>query len=138
MDGFIREGAAARDDSDDPLLMNKTRHDADLRFIDRDDAWAIWSDQSDITSKESPLHLHHIVDGYPFGNADYKPDTGICRFEDRIGAERRRYEDERGVALGLLDRISHRVEHRNAFDFLTGFARRDACDHLRPIGLALG
>src|SRR5690348_8875953 len=66
MDRFIGEGAAAGDDADDPLLVDKARHDADFRFIDRDDTRTIRTDQTYIAATERPLHLHHVVHGNTF------------------------------------------------------------------------
>ena len=53
-------------------------------------------------------------------------------------AEWRRHEDQRGVALGLLHGIGHRVEHGDALDLLPSLSGCDPGDDLRSISLALG
>ena len=41
-------------------------------------------------------------------------DAGVGRFQDRVGRERRRHEDHRGVGAGFVDRFGDGVEHRQA------------------------
>src|SRR5262245_21776679 len=117
--------------------MDETGHNADLRFIHCDNAWAVRPNQTDIFTMERAFHLNHVVDRNAFGNADDQLHTGIGCFQDRIGAKGRRYEDERSVALGLLHRIPHRIEDRNTLDFLPRLTRRHASHNLRPISYAL-
>eukprot|EP00920_Eleutheroschizon_duboscqi_P035924 GHVT01086968.1.p1 GENE.GHVT01086968.1~~GHVT01086968.1.p1 ORF type:complete len:241 (-),score=21.34 GHVT01086968.1:64-786(-) len=137
MHRFIREGPAARHDAHDPLLMDEAWHDANLRFIDRNHARAVRSDQTDVAAVERTLDLDHVVHRNAFCNTDDQLHAGIGCFQDRIGAKRRGHENQRGVALGFLHGIAHRVEHRNALDLLPCLARRHASDDLRPISLAL-
>lgn len=44
-DGFVSQGAGPRHDADDTLLVNVSRHDANLARIRRDDARAVRSDK---------------------------------------------------------------------------------------------
>src|SRR2546426_5536730 len=117
--------------------MNEARHDANLRFIDSDHAGAVWSDQADIFATERALDLDHVVDWNAFGDANDQLDAGIGSFQDRIGTKRRGHKDQRGVTLGLLHSITHRIENRNTLDLLPRLARRHTRDNLRPISLAL-
>src|SRR6185295_1223628 len=117
--------------------MNETRHNADLRFIDRDDAWTVGPDQPDIFTTKRTLDLDHVIDRDALGNTDHELDAGIGSLQNRIGAKRRGYKNQRSVALRFLHGIEHRIEHRNAFDLLPRLARRHARNNLRPICLAL-
>src|SRR5580765_1455657 len=134
---FVGEGPTARHDAHDALLMNEARHDADFRFIDCDNTGTVGSDQSDILPTKRALDLDHVVHRNAFSNTDHELDARICRFQDRIGTKRRRHKNERGVALGFLHGIAHRIEHRNAFDLLPRLTRRHTRDDLRSVSLAL-
>src|SRR6476646_1082079 len=123
---FIGEGPTARHDAHHPLLMNETRHDADLRFINGNDAGTVGANQSDFFPTKRALDLYHVVHWNAFGNANHKLDAGIAGFQNRIGTKRWRHKDQRGVALGLLDRVAHRIENRNTLDLLPRLARRHA------------
>src|SRR6185295_10954090 len=109
----------------------------DLRFIDRDDTWAVRPNQADVAAAESALDLDHVIDRDALGNADHELDAGIGSFQNRIGTKRRRDKDQRRVALSILHRIAHRIEHRNAFYLLPRLTRRHTGNDLRPIRLAL-
>ena len=54
------------------------------------------------------------ITGMPSVMHTIRPDAGIDRLEDRIGRERRRHVDHRGVGAGLPGRFRHRIEHRQA------------------------
>src|SRR5690349_19786418 len=138
MHGLVREGAAAGDDAHDALLVDESRHDADLGFLDRDHTRAVRADQPNVAAAQRALDLDHVVDRNAFGDADDQLDAGIGSFKNRVGAKRWRHEDQGGVAFSLFDGIGHRIEDGDAFHFLAGLSRSDARDDLRSIGLALG
>ncbi len=117
--------------------MNEPRHNTDLRFIDRDDAWTVWSDQTDIFTTKRTLDLDHVIDRDALRNTDHELDAGIGGLQNRIGAKRRGHKNQRGVALRFLHGIAHRIEHRNALHFLSGLTRSLTCDDLRSIRLTL-
>ena len=80
------------------------------------------------------FHLQHVQHRNAFGDADDDLDAGVRRFQDRVGGERGRHVDHRGVRAGLPHRVAHGVEHRQAQMRLPALARRDAADHLRAVG----
>ena len=100
-DRFVGERAAARDDADAPWLVDVAGHDADLGLAGRDDAGAVRADQPRRGwSLEVALDPDHVEDRDAFGDADDERDAGVGRLEDRVGGERRRHEDHRGVGAG--------------------------------------
>src|SRR5262245_51395779 len=67
---LIRQGATAGYHAHHTLFMDETWHDPDLGLIDRDDPWAVGTNQTNITSTERPLHFHHVVDRDAFGDTN--------------------------------------------------------------------
>ena len=80
--------------SDAALLMNKTRHDADLASFRRDDAGAVGADQTGFSAAQILTHSHHIGSGDPFGDADDEPEAGVGGLHDGVRREGGRHEDD--------------------------------------------
>ena len=74
------------------------------------------------------MHSSHVQDRNPLSDADDQPDPGIVCFEDRVGGERRRNEDQRAVGTGLLDRFLNGVEDGEAIDLRPPFAGSTPAD----------
>ena len=138
IDGLVGEGAGARDDADRAFLVNAAGHDADLGFAGRDDAGAVGADEARLRVLELRPDLHHVVDRDAFGDADDQRQAGVFGFEDGVGGERRRHEDDGGVGAGLLYRLGDGVEDRPALVGGAAFAGRDAADDFGAVfGAAL-
>ena len=65
-------------------------------------------------SREEGLRADHVVGRNAFGDARDDGDAGVGRLDDRVGRERRRHEDHRGVGARLPHRLGDRVEDRDA------------------------
>jgi hypothetical protein len=68
------------------------------------------------------------------GDGNDQRHFGVNRFHDGRSGELRRHVDHRRIGAGPLHRFRDRVEHRQADVGAAAFARRDAADHLRPVG----
>jgi hypothetical protein len=77
--------------------------------------------------------VQHLVHGHVLRDADHRLHARVDGLEDRVGCEPRGDEDERRVRALLPDCVGDGVEDRNAFDVLTGLARRDAGDDVRAV-----
>ncbi len=114
-DGFVGQGAAARDQANRAGLVNVTRHDADLALARRDDAGAVRPDQARLRFlPKKAHHAGHVQHRNPFGDADDQRDFRIDRLADRVRRPRRRHIDHRRIGAGLFARFLHRIEHRQA------------------------
>ncbi len=115
-DALVGERARAAHDADLARLVDIAGHDADLALAGRDDAGAVGTDQPGV----GPMCLQvghcagHVDDRDALGDRDDQRDPGVGRLHDRVGRERRRHEDHRGVGAGLLHRLGHGVEDRDA------------------------
>src|SRR6266404_5506624 len=114
--------------------MDVARHDADLAFVRRDDARAIWPDQPRAAARKRALDAHHVEDGYALGDADDERNPGVGRLEDGIGGEGRRHVNDARIAAGDGARLVDGVEDRQIEVPGAAFARRHAADHLGAVG----
>src|SRR5690606_25303463 len=82
-DGLVGERAAAAHDADLASLVNVAGHDADLALAGRDDAGAIWTDESAfrVIALEAGVNLHHVEHGDALGDGDDQLDAGVGGFE---------------------------------------------------------
>src|SRR5438309_7303766 len=135
---LIREGAAARNQADRPRLGDALGDDPDLRLAGRDEAGAVGAKQARLRiTAEKIFDPDHLLDRDAFRDADDEGDACRGGLHDRVGRERRRDEDARSVGACRLDRVRHRVEHRDAEMGRPSLARADAADDLRAQGLHL-
>jgi hypothetical protein len=80
------------------------------------------------------LHLHHVERRDAFGDADGEGHAGIGGFEDGVGGEGRRDEDEGAFGAGLADGVVDGVEDGDAvLGLLAAAAGGDAGDDLRAV-----
>ena len=80
--------------------------------------------------------LHHVERRNAFGDADDQVDLRVGRFHDRVGRERRRHKNHRGIGAGLVGRFAHRIENRPALVRRPALAGRHAADDLRAVSRA--
>ena len=89
-DGFVGQGAGARDDADGAGLVNVARHDADLALAGRDDAGAVGADEARVRLRLQVLPgVDHVEGRNAFGDADDEGEAGVGRFHDGVGGEGR-------------------------------------------------
>jgi len=132
-DRLVGEGAAAGDNADRARFVDVAGHDADLALAGGDYARAVGADQSGILTLHVLLHLDHVQDRDPFGDAADHADAGVHRLHDGVGGEWGRDEDDRGVGAGIPNCFPHRVEDRKALDLGPSLAGGNTTDHLRAI-----
>src|SRR5579864_2189656 len=113
--------------------MNVARHDSDLAFARRNDARTIRADQARRTALHEVAHLNHVGGRDAFGDADHQRHTGLGRFHDSIGRERRWNENHRCVRARLLHRIGDGIEDRQTQMRLTALTRSDAAHYFRAV-----
>lgn len=62
MAGLVCERAGARDDADAALLVNSSRHDADLALVWRDYPGTVGPDQTRLVlPHQRVFHAHHVL-----------------------------------------------------------------------------
>src|SRR5688500_5070868 len=105
--------------------MNVTRHDADLDFVGRNDAWTVRSYQSRFSSFHPVAGAYHIAHGDTFCDTDYQVQFRIHRFIDCRCGKRRRYIDYGNGRPCCLLCFLYRGENRNAVKVLAPFLRID-------------
>ena len=76
----------------------------------------------------------HVVLRHALGDRYYEPDLIFYGVQDRRLAERRRDVNDRRVGLHLGDGLLDGVEDGQSEMCLPSFLRRDAADHVGPIG----
>ena len=116
---FVGQRAAPGSDADVPFLVNITGGDADaataVRILARarsHNAGAIRPQQSRLAAGHGPLHLHHVLNGDEFGDADNQVQLRIDRLEN--GIRGKGWRDEHGgnrspgFAYGIADRVENR------------------------------
>src|SRR5205807_7740322 len=74
VDGFVDEGAAARDDTDAAHREDVAGHDSDAALARRDNARAVRADEPRRAALERALHDHHVLRRNAFGDADDERD----------------------------------------------------------------
>src|SRR5690606_2359437 len=130
---FVRKRARLGHDPNGTLFEDETRHDADLRFVGRDDAGAIRADKPCVFVAQVRFYLNHIFCGDTFRNTNDDGDTGCRSFHNGIGGECRGYENDRYIGAGSFHGVCNRVEYRSFEMGLTAFARGDPTDHIRAV-----
>ena len=94
-----------------------------------DEARAVGAQEPRLLPFQVAHHHRRIAYGDALRDADDERYAGVSGFEDGVGGERRRHEDERDVRAGLGDGLLHAVEDRNlvheAFAALAGGNARD-------------
>ena len=113
--------------------MNVTGHDPDLALLGRDQSGAVWSDEGDACFLNGLVNADHVQHGNAFGNRGDDFDSRIDCFQDRIGSERRRHKDHRGVSAHFLDGLVAGVENGQVANGLSAFAGRHTADHVRAV-----
>src|SRR5262245_3449083 len=133
MHDLVRERAAAGHDADRALPVDVARHDADLGFARRDDAGAVGADQAGRMAGDELLHLHHVRDRDPLGDADDQRHASRGGLQDGIGSSRRGDEDQRAVGAGSRDRRLDGVPDRELLERGPPLAGRHAADDLGAV-----
>src|SRR6516165_2881328 len=132
-DGFIGQGAGARDDADLPAPVDVPGHDADLAFVRRYNTRAVRADQPRSAAAQAALDADHVEDRNSLGDADDQRDLYVGRFEDCIGGKGRRHINHGGIAAGRGAGFVDGIEHRQVEVPGAAFARRHTADHLGAV-----
>src|SRR5690606_9411936 len=69
---FISQGTRTRNDADAAFLVDVTRHDADLDFVWRNQAWAVWSEQQGFFAFHACFGTNHVAYWNTFGYANHQ------------------------------------------------------------------
>src|SRR5437773_10777894 len=108
--------------------MDMPGHNADLDFVGGDNAWAIRAHEPGPLALHLGLGADHVAHREALGDANHQVEVRFHRLADRLSGERRRNVDDRHRRPGLLLRLLHRGEDRNALEGLAGLFRIDARD----------
>ena len=146
MDDFVGQGSAARHHADRARLADVAWKDSDLRESRTQESRTIGADQTrqargrPVTgararaqSGDVMIGLEGVADRNAFGDAHDQAHAGVRGFDDRVGGERRRNVDHRGVGARLHHRLGDAVEDRHAVHLLPALAGRDAGHDLRAV-----
>ena len=128
-DGFVGQGAGARDDADPPRFVDVARHDADLAFTGGDDARAVGADQAGLLALHVLFDFDHVQDRDAFGDAADQLDPGVDGFHDGVGGKGGRDVDDGCRGAGLFYGFFDGVKDREAVDGAAAFAGGDTADH---------
>jgi hypothetical protein len=128
-DRLIGERAGAAHHTHMPRRVDIAWHDADLALARSDHTWAVGADEPAAARFHDGQHSGHVDDWNALGDCNHRLDACSNGLENRIGGERWRHEDHRGVGAGGVAGFSHRVEHRQTSDLFTTLAWSDAADH---------
>ena len=119
-------------------LMNVAGHNPNLALTGCNDSRAIGPNQPRFFSMHERCDTHHVHHRNSFRDANYEFNSGINRFQNRIGSRRSRDENHRCVATSFLSRFPNRVEYRYfLLEHLAALPRGNACDHVRAVVHAL-
>ena len=130
---LVGQRPRARHEPYRPLAEDLGRNDPDVGLPRGQRSGAVRPDQAHVAALDERVETEHLVRGNTLGDADDRPDPRVDRLVHRVGGERRRHEDHRGVRAGLGHRRGHGVEDRDPLDVLAALARRDACDDVRAV-----
>src|SRR5262249_15804938 len=111
---LIGQGARARDDSHGPGLENVRRHDADLAFSPRHDAWAGWTYQAGFRPAQRPLDLDHIGNWDSLRDADDELYFRVDCLANRVRRALRGNIDDACISASCALRLGDRVKDRQA------------------------
>src|SRR5579862_4993551 len=128
--GLVSQGAGARDDADAAALVDVAGGDADaaaaVRFLalaGRHEAGAIRADEPGLAALHGRFYFHHVLDRDAFGDRDYEVQPGVDSFEDGVGREWRRDEDDADGRPRLANGFGDGVEDRRlVLEALAAFA----------------
>ena len=112
VDRLVGQRAALRDDADPPFAADVAGNDAGLGAPRRDEPGTVRPDEPAVPLPDERQRPYHVQGGNPFGDADHKRNARIRRLHDRVGGNRRRHEEDRGVRARLAHRGRDRIEHR--------------------------
>src|ERR1051326_337569 len=143
-DGFVGQGAAARDNTNLSFFVDVARSDADaaaavriFSFARCNDAWAVGTDEARLFVLHGSLDFDHVIDRNAFGDTDNQIQSSIDAFEDGVSRKRRRHKNSGSSCAGLLCRFGDSIKDWHfVFEKLAAFARRDASDDLGAVGEA--
>ncbi len=101
--------------------MDFARHDAQLAFARRDNAWTVRADEhgSGRTCLHQPLDLDHILNGNSLGNTDTEIKVGVHRFHHSVSSISGWNIDDGGIRPGFADRFLDGVKHRGSVNLST-------------------
>src|SRR6516164_39775 len=134
VNGLVGQRARTGHDADAAGPENIPWHDPDLALAGRHHPGTIRPDQARFRSRQGPLDLHHVEHRDALGDADNERNLGGDGFANRIGGPGRRHIDYAGVAAGLLLRLRHCLEYRQAEMHRASLARRRPADHAGAVG----
>jgi hypothetical protein len=118
--------------------MNESWHNPDLALIGRNNTWTIRANETRGLPMKRPFDPDHLIHWDPLRDADDEPYARIGSFQNRIRRKRGRHKDQGCGGFSLLDGFTNRIEYRDTFHFLPGFAWRHPGHDLRSVGFALG
>jgi len=133
MNHLVGQRPAAGDDPDRTGPVDPAGHDSELRLPRGDEPGAVRADETDVQPLQLTHDRDHVERRHPLGHRHHQVDPGVRPLEDGIRRGCRRDVDHGSLRPGVLDRLAHRVEDRDAVEGLAALPRRDPGDDLRPV-----
>src|ERR1700679_2040312 len=133
MQSVVSQRARLRHNAHRTLLVNTSRHDADLRHARRDHAWAVGPNQPRLGVLDLGPDLHHVQRWNAFRDADDQRNARVLSLKNRVSRKRWRHKDHRRIRAGVFHSICNSIEDRPTFMNGTALTGSYTADDFRSI-----
>ena len=138
VDGLVREGTGARNDTNLSLLMNITRHDTNLAFTRLNDTGAVRTDKSRLVLRlHNGFDLDHVEGGDTLSDADDEVHLGFDGLKNGVGSKRWRNVDDGSLSIGRLLGLGEGGEHGETEMLGAALSLVDTANDLGAVGNGL-
>lgn len=135
VDGLVREGTGARDDTNLSLLMNVTRHDTNLAFAGLDNTGAVRTDESSLALRaHDSLDLDHVEGRDTLSDADDEVHLGFDGLKNGVGSKRRRNINDGGLSISHFLALGEGSEDGETEMLGAALSLVDATNNLGAVG----
>lgn len=131
---FVGQGSGAGYDTDFPLAVDVSRHDADFALTGVDDSGAVRANQaSGRLLAERMANTHHVLDRDAFRDAHSKRNFGFDGLHDGSSGERRWNVDDGSVGISFLHGIGDGPEDGEPEVLGSGLLGVDTPNHVGAV-----
>lgn len=138
VDGLVREGTRARNDTNLSLLMNVTGHDTNLAFTRLNDTGAVRTYESRLAlGAHNGFDLDHVEGGDTLSDADDEVHLGFDSLKNGVGSKRWRNVDDGSLSISRLLGLGEGGEHGETEMNGTALSLVDTANDLGAVGNGL-